>query len=655
MRGGVRIGKEDFHDVTAIVLAADDRYLPFVPCSLRQLATHAPTADGVVLAVPAGTSPVLTTPAERAARRFGMSFEVVALDSLADLERRGAIAERGHVSTFTYSKLAMAHDLTSFDEVLYLDVDTLVRGSLAGLLDWPLRYEIGGVPELGTNGLELFSSIRVPYFNAGVLRMSLARMRESGLWERSQDVLREHPRLPFQDQDVLNLLYRDAFDVLPPTYNVFDLAVREASLYFQVFHDPTIVHFVGPTKPWHREAGSANARAWRRLNAEALQMQPEQARRYLNGGRPDSRHRVSAAIAAARFSPVGRRVRALLPYEVKHAVNQAVLKVVPPRTRLAEEVFTGIVASGSPRGGIAPPPSAPPRSALSALVARPTRTVVPTGEAPTRPVTGSPRPSASVSRPDLLLVLSTARSGTNALGSMLTTGFPRATWCGEAYSGVFPPAMMGRLAGEFPWAEDAQSADFKTRMDENVLEVTRSLIDLSDNAAIIKVFPRHLSREALDSVLREMSPRVVVLRRTLMFTLLSLLKSRTSGIWYGTEQTDVEVEIDDRQVADYVARMDDWFDWVDDRIHAHGLDALQLTYSELYETREGLDRLRAFPQGWSVSPTGADNETWLPRSSIQDRRTDESLTRALLQLTALSPDNQRALLRLPGRGPADSE
>ena len=234
MRGGVRIGKEDFHDVTAIVLAADDRYLPFVPCSLRQLATHAPTADGVVLAVPAGTSPVLTTPAERAARRFGMSFEVVALDSLADLERRGAIAERGHVSTFTYSKLAMAHDLTSFDEVLYLDVDTLVRGSLAGLLDWPLRYEIGGVPELGTNGLELFSSIRVPYFNAGVLRMSLARMRESGLWERSQDVLRQHPRLPFQDQDVLNLLYRDAFDVLPPTYNVFDLAVREASLYFQV-------------------------------------------------------------------------------------------------------------------------------------------------------------------------------------------------------------------------------------------------------------------------------------------------------------------------------------------------------------------------------------------------------------------------------------
>lgn len=645
--------------MTAIVLAADDRYLPFLPCTLLQVSIHGRSADGVLLAVPVGTSSETVAPAVDAARRFGIGLEVVELRSLADLERRGAIAERGHVSSFTYSKLVLAEDLVDYDDVLYLDIDTLVRGSLEPLLEWPLRFELGGVPELGTNGMHLFGTVRTPYFNAGVLRMGLGRMRESGLWSRAQRILQKRPRLPFQDQDILNIVYRDAFDILPPTYNVFDLAVREAPPYFQVFHDPTIVHFVGPTKPWHRESGSVNAQEWRQTHAEALGLPRDRARLYVNGARRDSRHRVSAAIATVRFSTIGRHVRAALPYEVKHAANQAVLKVVPPRTRLAEEVLAGIVANRSPRARQSP------RDAVGPRQAEPTGGAL-LSDRPVDPGTGSetahgerrlspPTTSDTGARSDLVLVASAPRSGTGAFGSLLEAGFPRAMWCGETYGGWVPDGVGAYLAAGYPWYAQPKSPAFVGRMDKNVLNITHRLMELSGGPTIIKVFGPHLSSGALDRVLREFSPRVIVLRRRMVFSCVSMRRSMRSGIWYGDEITDTHLALENAAVQDYVTVTDRRFDQIDESVAEHGLDALWLTYSDVFESRSALPALRSFLSDWELSPMAEDDESWLPRTAIQDRRSDESIEQVLRSFVGLTPENQRALLRLPGRRPAAAE
>ncbi len=632
--------------MTAIVLAADDRYLPFVPCTLLQVSIHGTSADGVVLAVPAGTSTTAVAPAVDAAQRFGVGLEVVELKSLADLESRGAIAERGHVSAFTYSKLVLAEDLVDYDDVLYLDIDTLVRGSLDPLLDWPLRFELGGVPELGTNGLHLFRTVRTPYFNAGVLRMGLGRMRESGLWSRAQRILMRRSRLPFQDQDILNIVYREGFDILPPTYNVFDLAVREAPPYFQVFHDPTIVHFVGPTKPWHRECTTPNAREWRRMNAEAMSLPAEQTQRYVNGSRRDSRHRVSAAIAAARFSPVGRQVRALLPYEVKHAVNQTVLKVVAPRTQLADEVLAGIVASKAPGARGAPDAAAAERGLTSTQ---------PRALAPAAPMEAPSAVGSDGSASPLVLILSAPRSGTNAFGSLLASGFPDATWVGEAYGGSPSSVMREQLKGEFSWYADPKSTAFTRGIDQNAVAVTRWILESTGGPTIAKLFGPQLSHKAFDAVLEEFSPRIIVLRRVMLFSCVSMRRSINTGVWFREELTDVSVELKDPAVEAYTDTLDRWIDRVEDRVAAYGLESLWLTYSQLYESREALPALRSFLCDWKLGPLAHDDDTWLPRTTIQDRRTDESIERTMQALVGLSPENQRALLRLPGRRPAPSE
>jgi lipopolysaccharide biosynthesis glycosyltransferase len=631
--------------LTSIVLAADDRYLPFVPCTLRQVSIHGRSASSVVLAVPSGTSGSAVAPAVAAATRFGVSLDIVELSSLADLERRGAIADRGHVSAFTYSKLVLAEDLVDHDDVLYLDIDTLVRGSLDPLLDWPLRFEVGGVPELGTNGVHLFQTVRTPYFNAGVLRMGLGRMRESGLWSRAQRILRRRSRLPFQDQDILNIVYRDAFDILPPTYNVFDLAVREAPPYFQVFHDPTIVHFVGPTKPWHRESGTPNAREWRRMNAETMALSAEKTQFYVNGSRRDSRHRVSATIAAARFSPLGRQVRAVLPYEVKHAVNQTVLKIVAPRTQLADEVLAGIVANRTSRE------AAPTTTVAATMLPRPSEPAPVVAQRTTAAGPAAARRSSS----DLVLVVSAPRSGTNAFGSLIRSGYPQATWAGEAYGGAPEGSIHEQLKAEFSWYARPATSAFARGINQDAAALTRRIMELADGPTAIKLFGPQLSPAAFDAVLEEFSPRLIVLRRVNLFSCVSMRRSANTGVWFREELTDVSVQLQDQAVAAYTKNLDRWFDRVEDRIESYGLDALWMTYSQVYETRSALTAIREFLPDWTLGPLAVDDDSWLPRTTIQDRRTDESIEQTMHALVGLTPANQEALLRLPGRRPAPAQ
>lgn len=290
--------------MTSIVLAVDQNYLPYVDSTIAQLARFGRRADGIALVVPASVAEEALDHPRSVAVAHDIALEVVAISEITHLFDQGLLVDNGYISHFTYAKLMLAETLPHLDEVLYLDVDTVIRAPLDALLDWDLRHPLAAVEELVQNSRRLFGTSRTPYFNAGVLRLSMERLRRDRVWGQAQELLRKRPEMRFQDQDVLNLIFQGRFDILPGTYNVFDsLATSNRNLW--AMRDPAIVHFAGPVKPWQSAADSRFAHEWRRYYAEAVR---------------------SVGLSGTEFEGSGRS-------EVGVPPSRVVSRVLPPQAR----------------------------------------------------------------------------------------------------------------------------------------------------------------------------------------------------------------------------------------------------------------------------------------------------------------------------------
>lgn len=682
---------------TSIVLAADDTYLPFVPCMLGQLHQHAPGRLVTLLVASDATSMRLQRCVQVAAR-LSVPLVIREVDDINRLRSRSEIFDRDYVSAFTYVKLMLPTLLPDLDQVLYLDVDILLRDDISELLDWQLHHSIGAIPELGTNGRHIHGNVRVPYFNAGVLRMSLERLRGEDLWGQAQAVLRRTPRLQFQDQDVFNICYHHRFDALPLTFNVFN-SVAMSSTKYQLFDDPVVLHFTGPRKPWMEEMKGPFAREWRAMNAEVLELDPEQTKAYIRGV-AEKREVTATRIERLRQSPPADLARRHLPLAVKQRINSAVYAVTPaaPGTRfkglpkqgrrrrfiawirfsetgmtVASHVpgwirrpATVALASVAPAGALPPKSPArvaegdqPPSATLQAVAGR------------ARTPTLSPKPASGRSlgdsqpSPRLRILASRARSGTNATGNLISLGFEDVRWVSELYGGFPNQDAVPGIRVAFPWLNtigDARLAgltpqspgwqgtvdEFRNKVSEQVVELTEFMISARPEVPVVKLLSGQLDPDAVAALLSSFTPDLLVLRRTNLFSYVSWLRARSRDVWIDVETTDHRIEFDADDVDRYIRQGDQWHQLLASHARELDLSVTHVTYEGLLERRTELKLLKEFFRDLAPTRTARNEDTWLPKRVIQDRRTDESLGLVLEQFTKLPDDLRHGLLRLPG-------
>jgi hypothetical protein len=144
--------------------------------------------------------------------------------------------------------------LLPVERALYLDSDVLVRADLRQLWETDLKGKMfGAVTDVGyPQGHEDIA--RQPYFNAGVLLMDLAKMRD-----RIEDVnklAREMREAKFRDQDCLNIHFWDEWMPLHLQWNAQGLGTYallsskdRGLLSLEDMSNPHIVHFTGPVNP----------------------------------------------------------------------------------------------------------------------------------------------------------------------------------------------------------------------------------------------------------------------------------------------------------------------------------------------------------------------------------------------------------------------
>ena len=179
---------------------------------------------------------------------FGLISLQIILNSLANI-----------LNESTYRLLAQEMLPESVEQVLYLDVDMIVMGSLEEFYNQDFdgkllvacnRHGPGAV------GAERLAQLTLPpdttYFNAGTLLYDLAGQRR----EIDPSILYEYPVLFYQqlkygDQDVLNAVFYGLTKFADyRVYNCFDYDITRQRQVEQVRRSCKVFHYNGKGKPW---------------------------------------------------------------------------------------------------------------------------------------------------------------------------------------------------------------------------------------------------------------------------------------------------------------------------------------------------------------------------------------------------------------------
>lgn len=158
-----------------------------------------------------------------------------------------------HVSRHTYYRYAIADLFPQLGKALYLDVDLVVRGSLAELWSTDLTgFLCAGVRDLWIDRIhykpEIGFGLDELYVNAGVLLLNLAEMRREGLFRQLCDKTVElEGRIRFQDQDVINIVCRGRILELPERFN---FASENVKAHSERRAGAVVIHYTGSRKPW---------------------------------------------------------------------------------------------------------------------------------------------------------------------------------------------------------------------------------------------------------------------------------------------------------------------------------------------------------------------------------------------------------------------
>ena len=158
----------------------------------------------------------------------------------------------------------------SIDKVLYIDGDTIVRGSLKELWHTDLGDNILAAsiePTVDSKRKENLGLDKYPYYNAGVLLINLNKWRKEKAGKIILDYYKaNNGRLFANDQDAINAALAGKIYTLLPKYNFYNIFYQypykflkklmgtveyfDKDEFEKCVENPVIIHYLGEERPW---------------------------------------------------------------------------------------------------------------------------------------------------------------------------------------------------------------------------------------------------------------------------------------------------------------------------------------------------------------------------------------------------------------------
>lgn len=185
-------------------------------------------------------------------------------------------------SSAIYYRFVLAQYLSaSVERLLYLDADVVCQGALSELVTLPLDNAVAAVvPERNSQWWQHqadtlgCAELATGYFNSGVMLLNLRLWRQRNILAQLFTLAAQpelQPRLTFFDQDLLNLALVDQKIMLSTVYNSqYSLNYELNDAKRKTFNSKGILmHFIGPTKPWHLWAQYPSGLAFQQVKARS--------------------------------------------------------------------------------------------------------------------------------------------------------------------------------------------------------------------------------------------------------------------------------------------------------------------------------------------------------------------------------------------------
>ena len=264
-----------------IVCATDSNYIPYCGVLLTSIFENNKEENVYVHILGTALSVENKMALYRVKDRYNQEVIFYDIDDVIahneSLKQWNEVNKTASWSIATFYRLFVADVLpTTLNQVLYLDIDTIVCGSLKelwveGLGGRAIGWVIDGKPEPNMKRLHLTN-----YFNAGVLLINLDFWRKHQIQKRCMDYLALHWQdLQYVDQDVINpILQEYDYKELHPKYNVIsyfflcdsDYKRFIPQKYWEVgreaMSNPIIIHYISSVKPWHKDCDHPLKNEW---------------------------------------------------------------------------------------------------------------------------------------------------------------------------------------------------------------------------------------------------------------------------------------------------------------------------------------------------------------------------------------------------------
>ena len=185
-----------------------------------------------------------------------------------------------YISVADYYRIALPSLLPIVDKIIYIDTDVINFKDLSEMYSIELKDDIFFMGTLDDIGL--LSELKhiknlTKYMNAGILIMNLRSLRKYGIEEKIREYVFTH-FLNHHDQTAINAVCHDHLGILSIKYATFTYDSFEELVAYnkkqnkkyryskgelkKAFYEPTLLHFVGWVKPWHKGYKNINKKYW---------------------------------------------------------------------------------------------------------------------------------------------------------------------------------------------------------------------------------------------------------------------------------------------------------------------------------------------------------------------------------------------------------
>ena len=195
----------------------------------------------------------------------------------------------------------------------------------------------------------------------------------------------------------------------------------------------------------------------------------------------------------------------------------------------------------------------------------------------------------------LVFVISFPRSGTHALGSLVSQENIGFRYHGEFFAFNHWSSVIERLNRYYPFFSFRFYLNFKTqrqkwrtyRFESSSLSAAKTVraIKKIHGIHIIKVFPTHLSDPVLESIIAEHKPHIIFLRRNHLDRFVSHKKANKTGKWHTASTEGIEINIDETELSKFVDEYEKFYKRYILFAKDNGCAVLDIDYETLQDTK----------------------------------------------------------------------